>query len=245
MKRGFTLIELLVVIAIIAILAAILFPVFAKAREKARQTSCLSNLKQIALANLQYISDYDQTTLRWRRYSYQAPTGSYPNGTTDLQSMPALLQPYIKNNQIFMCPSASTTNRALSYHINVEAIAGAGLGDAINSQDGYTSTKEGQINAAMTMFACDGSVAAGRTEDWVSTYYCARTPDSTDTTGYYQISDRHNEGTNVAYYDGHAKWLKHNVCWTLNTGAPMPAGNFRAGNRSVAGPNPFFTGATE
>jgi prepilin-type N-terminal cleavage/methylation domain-containing protein len=61
MKRGFTLIELLVVIAIIAILAAILFPVFAKAREKARQTSCLSNCKQIALACLQYAQDYDET----------------------------------------------------------------------------------------------------------------------------------------------------------------------------------------
>ncbi|MEN6641434.1 MAG: DUF1559 domain-containing protein [Armatimonadia bacterium] len=244
MKRGFTLIELLVVIAIIAILAAILFPVFAKAREKARQTSCLSNLKQIALGNLQYISDYDQTTLRWRRYSYQKPGGTYPLAA-DYQSMPALLQPYVKNDQIFICPSASTTSRALSYHINVEAIAGAGTGDAINAVDTYPSTKEGQINAAMTMFACDGSVVAARTEDWVSTYYCARTPDSTDTTGYYQISDRHNEGANVAYYDGHAKWLKHNVCWTLNTGAPMPAGNFRAGNRTAAGPNMFFTGSTE
>ncbi|HAZ63178.1 MAG TPA: hypothetical protein DCZ72_06155, partial [Armatimonadetes bacterium] len=58
-KRGFTLIELLVVIAIIAILAAILFPVFAKAREKARQSSCSSNLKQIGLAALQYVQDYD------------------------------------------------------------------------------------------------------------------------------------------------------------------------------------------
>jgi prepilin-type N-terminal cleavage/methylation domain-containing protein len=59
-RKGFTLIELLVVIAIIAILAAILFPVFARAREKARQTSCVSNLKQVALASLMYTQDYDE-----------------------------------------------------------------------------------------------------------------------------------------------------------------------------------------
>jgi len=66
MRRGFTLIELLVVIAIIAILAAILFPVFARAREKARQASCLSNLKQLGLADLMYAQDYDE------RYVYHA-----------------------------------------------------------------------------------------------------------------------------------------------------------------------------
>ncbi len=66
MRRGFTLIELLVVIAIIAILAAILFPVFAKAREKARQSSCLSNMKQIVLGTMQYAQDYDERLpMRW------------------------------------------------------------------------------------------------------------------------------------------------------------------------------------
>ncbi|MFH1910322.1 MAG: prepilin-type N-terminal cleavage/methylation domain-containing protein, partial [bacterium] len=81
-KRGFTLIELLVVIAIIAILAAILFPVFAKAREKARQTSCLSNLKQIDLAVLQYAQDYDEMMPRSCGYTTPAlvlASDAWPN----------------------------------------------------------------------------------------------------------------------------------------------------------------------
>jgi prepilin-type N-terminal cleavage/methylation domain-containing protein len=92
MRKGFTLIELLVVIAIIAILAAILFPVFAKAREKARQTSCLSNVKQIALAMMMYYQDSEAFTPRavWMQR----------------------IQPYVNNQQIFRCPSYGpmTTN---------------------------------------------------------------------------------------------------------------------------------------
>ncbi|MEN6643666.1 MAG: DUF1559 domain-containing protein [Armatimonadia bacterium] len=94
MKRlGFTLIELLVVIAIIAILAAILFPVFAKAREQARRTSCLSNLKQLALATMAYGQDYDELL---------------PVAATQGNSMPNVTQglmPYVKNWQLFYCPS--------------------------------------------------------------------------------------------------------------------------------------------
>jgi prepilin-type N-terminal cleavage/methylation domain-containing protein/prepilin-type processing-associated H-X9-DG protein len=97
-RQGFTLIELLVVIAIIAILAAILFPVFAKAREKARQASCQSNLKQIGLALLMYVQDYDERTPanQWQNSSYperQVWTAAYKT------------QPYIKNTQLFACPS--------------------------------------------------------------------------------------------------------------------------------------------
>ena len=94
-RRGFTLIELLVVIAIIAILAAILFPVFAKAREKARQSSCSSNLKQLGLAFISYASDYDQ--MYPPRDAGVAPLRF---GWTDM------LAPYIKNTQLYTCPSS-------------------------------------------------------------------------------------------------------------------------------------------
>ena len=95
---GFTLIELLVVIAIIAILAAILFPVFAQAREKARQTVCISNEKEIGLAGTMYVQDYDETYAVEREPNTYNPPG--PFGIT----WRATIQPYIKNLQIFYCP---------------------------------------------------------------------------------------------------------------------------------------------
>ena len=106
-KKAFTLIELLVVIAIISILAAILFPVFGRARENARKASCQSNLKQIGLAFMQYAQDYDN-------YGPSAAgrTQTVATSNTGRKSWPTLLMPYVKSRQLFVCPSASATREA-------------------------------------------------------------------------------------------------------------------------------------
>src|SRR5437879_1057622 len=112
-KRGFTLIELLVVIAIIAILAAILFPVFAQARESARKTSCLSNEKQLTLGALQYVQDYDETLplsnffngTAWTGASVTTPADVFGHTPTRDCFWSNSIQPYVKNVQIMLCPS--------------------------------------------------------------------------------------------------------------------------------------------
>lgn len=139
-RKAFTLIELLVVIAIIAILAAILFPVFARARENARKTSCLSNMKQLGLGFIQYTQDYDE------RLPAGGGLGSYPNNpplatdtygqwvqgptggcteTNPCRPDYGALFPYVKSTQIYICPSA-TTKKGLCYSMNMTGGANGG-----------------------------------------------------------------------------------------------------------------------
>jgi prepilin-type N-terminal cleavage/methylation domain-containing protein/prepilin-type processing-associated H-X9-DG protein len=110
-RAGFTLIELLVVIAIIAILAAILFPVFAQARDKARQTQCLSNLKQVGLGILMYTQDYDETFVPSR-------ISDVPSGANRRLPWSTQIVPYIKNNGVFACPADITRNRSTAGNDN-------------------------------------------------------------------------------------------------------------------------------
>ena len=111
MKRGFTLIELLVVIAIIAILAAILFPVFARAREKARQSSCLSNIKQMSLAAMMYTQDYDEVYPGGLTgASGEMGPISQSSSFTTFWITADVIYRYVNNKQVFLCPSRLGSN---------------------------------------------------------------------------------------------------------------------------------------
>jgi prepilin-type N-terminal cleavage/methylation domain-containing protein/prepilin-type processing-associated H-X9-DG protein len=184
-RRGFTLIELLVVIAIIAILAAILFPVFARAREKARQTSCLSNTKQIMLAILQYAQDYDE----------MLPYGQVDGApvTYAIRSIydgTSALSPYIKNGQIGVCPSniAYPCGYGWNYpHMPYRTVYAGG-----QSLAAYNYPAE-------QMVFCDSN-------SYVWVYCPIHYPAWSD--GYCRVSNRHNDGANCGYLDGHSKWDK-------------------------------------
>ncbi len=193
MKRnGFTLIELLVVIAIIAILAAILFPVFARAREKARQTSCLSNMKQIALAQLMYAQDYDERTVRWIGYvdagDYNPPQFSY---------WYEYIMPYVKNEQIFVCPSAG--DKALD----------PGSAPA----DSYLCTyavSNGWPQQALAAFDTPASTVM-MCETQNNNYYRYRLAPNSDYAIDAAAREMHNGGLNIALADGHCKWYNSQV----------------------------------
>jgi prepilin-type N-terminal cleavage/methylation domain-containing protein/prepilin-type processing-associated H-X9-DG protein len=203
-RHGFTLIELLVVIAIIAILAAILFPVFAKAREKARQTSCLSNLKQIGTSVMMYAQDYDET------YPVNASI------TADMASQVALtwpnrLMPYVKNNQLFKCPS---DRRAPAADFpGCRLLAESYCWNAFFGREtdcGYTATSLGLAEVAAPS-QC--AMLWDDSADWFAAGYGAwfNTIDNPDCARSFDaevLQGRHNGGDNFMFADGHAKWYR-------------------------------------
>ncbi len=219
-RTGFTLIELLVVIAIIAILAAILFPVFAKAREKARQASCQSNIKQQGLAAMQYRQDYDEKPAGcWSGTSLD----KWGNGPGRIW-WSGLLRPYAKNTQMFGCPSFSNPQfygETVAYPGNTGEYryhAGYGMNWYTFTSGDYgqwrgISDSSVQSPASLIYILEGGSIVAGPRDASAAvngggiTYavWLAACKASA-TYGYGQF--RHNEGTNIVYYDGHAKWQK-------------------------------------
>jgi len=198
-RWAFTLIELLVVIAIIAILAAILFPVFAKARDKARQTQCLSNLKQIAHAFRMYSQDYDL---------YMPPTAVSTVPLSPIWS--AMVAPYIKNTGLFRCPSDSTGRYVetysergwLPYGYNREW---APFSPSRNSVD-YVIQLSRVIQPAMVVVVTD-SVPGDVNQGFVG-YIVRANISPTPINNKAGFSARHSDGVNIAFADGHSKWYK-------------------------------------
>jgi prepilin-type N-terminal cleavage/methylation domain-containing protein/prepilin-type processing-associated H-X9-DG protein len=209
-RQGFTLIELLVVIAIIAILAAILFPVFAQAREKARQSSCLSNCRQIGTALTMYRQDWDGKG-PFSGWPYSKGRFNVHDGNSDYElDWQFTIQPYLKNIQLLRCPSdkAAYADRPVSYLYNPYM------------NPNRQSITESQVeNAAEYVLIWEGYApkeSATKKVDLDPRYpvnmyrqyapWGARARDIAD--AVYGLP-RHNEGGNVIYFDLHAKWIRY------------------------------------
>lgn len=223
-KNAFTLIELLVVIAIIAILASILFPVFARARENARRTSCLSNLKQIGLAMMQYSQDYDNYSVPlYRRISggdgavtQTDPTmpgayfyANYGNGAGYSMSWMDLIHPYTKSIQVYECPSASLAPAAPGHPYPSYGYNAAFYGvNALYRMDNAGTTQVFLMPISLSAIQRSAEIIMvmdfnytwnNITPNLVNSF---TNPASTQ----YIHAFPHFAGSNNLFADGHAKW---------------------------------------
>ncbi|MFQ6096707.1 MAG: DUF1559 domain-containing protein [Armatimonadota bacterium] len=230
--RGFTLIELLVVIAIIAILAAILFPVFARAREKAKQASCTSNVKQLMLGLLMYASDYDD---KFPNYLWGEGNAGNPNSVTWWGST----YPYVKNVQIFACPASGRTDRPWAVWMqrppwnDPSVYINYGYNEIIGNTGGG-------LNMSRLKRPAETAVLADCSSSWIGGYWASgdrpflrRVAMAEDPWGcgcgpqdgnYGPNPDdraRHSGGSNIGFADGHVKWFAWSRCRTVSGGGPL------------------------
>lgn len=205
MKKAFTLIELLVVIAIIGIIAAILFPAFSRAREKARQISCASNLKQLSIATMLYTQDNDDILFNitggpqgtgltggWIYYS----TFDTPPGTSAFDVTKGSLYGYIKNKQVYLCPDDSVgAKNGLTYAVNdcVENVPNPFMGlDTGRPLAVFDST------SSLLLLGEEGTEKGNQSTNDGGLGH------ATDT-----LSGRHTDGSEMLFLDGHAKWYQY------------------------------------
>jgi prepilin-type N-terminal cleavage/methylation domain-containing protein/prepilin-type processing-associated H-X9-DG protein len=238
-RNGFTLIELLVVIAIIAILAAILFPVFAQAREKARATSCLSNTKQQGLAWAMYVQDYDETTV----LAYFGSWGScYPN-CPEWGHFPwdKELYPYIKNKGVFTCPSLPSANwdtLACAYdpdglcrpQFDFPSVIGYGLNPFLSGIAlGKIQAPSDTLGIVETRYYPPGNPSYHEGWGW----YGAEPPEGSPPAWPWSVwltAVRHENGNNCVFADGHSKFqlfdriTNFDYLWMWNGNGP-PSGS--------------------
>jgi len=200
-QHAFTLIELLVVIAIIAILAAILFPVFARARENARRASCMSNLKQIALGFMMYTQDYDG------RFPYYSSGGEM-----------AFVFPYVKNSQVFRCPSSGLVdqhdNDMSSYYSTDYGMPASYDSSSwpravllVPYNGGSTQLMGAIPEPSLTCLLAEDKYASTTYNYGFDRFRANTFPEQHTFNGLPQ-PERHLGGSNYAYVDGHVKWLK-------------------------------------
>jgi len=205
-SMGFTLIELLVVIAIIAILAAILFPVFAQAREKARQTVCLSNTKEMGLALTQYLQDYDGVY----------PRKDFYDGTT-YYTWQYAINPYLKSRDIYRCPSNPLNDFSIYGGINSFPMCFVGNGALFFAWNEPYNTTESQVDAPSSSLvfvenkspwfntSANNAIFEDAQQDYSWGEYPAKAPKPA---GKGILFTHPNHFMNIVFADGHAKGMK-------------------------------------
>jgi prepilin-type N-terminal cleavage/methylation domain-containing protein/prepilin-type processing-associated H-X9-DG protein len=255
-RRGFTLIELLVVIAIIAILAAILFPVFAQAREKARQTSCLSNARQLGIGFMMYTQDYDESLPNavkgvsgngqvlgaWMVFGtfVSYTPGSGTTAITDFYPELGSVYPYIKNKQVYVCPS-DQSHQADSYAVNAylwpdpNGIQILGAPSGYQIRPGYALGAFSYISSTIMLVEEGTSYGAGTDDGFFAPpTYC---PSRAGGVRYNYPTPRHTGGSVYTMLDGHSHWYKQsqvptapednssacNILWGQSQNGQMPS----------------------